>query len=100
MNHYNNNVIKNEAFSGESVGFTLKEQIYVRRGEVATLHNEQSPKVTTRIKTTLFWLGRNPLEKNKEYFIKIGTAKVGMSVEEILNVINASNLKDEKKDFS
>ena len=33
-------------------------------------------KVTTRLRTNLFWLGKEPLVKKKDYVIKLGTAKI------------------------
>ncbi len=77
---------------GDSVGFCLNEQIYVTRGEVATKSNEIKPHVSKRIRVNIFWLGKNPLTKDKEYFIKLGTSKVGMHLEEVIHVINASDL--------
>ena len=89
---------KLKASSQEATGFTLKEQIYVKRGELAARYNEKAPNVTTRIKVNLFWLSKIPMVKNKEYILKIGTIKVVAIIEEINNVIDASNLKYEKKD--
>ena len=86
------------ACAGEAAGFTLNEQIYVKRGELAAIHKQTSPKVTTRIKVNLFWLSREPMVLGKEYLFKIGTAKVSAELEGIESVINASDLKYEKKD--
>ena len=61
--------------AGYSTGFTLEEQIFIKRGEVATLAQEQEPEASARIKTNLFWLGKEPLTKDKEYHLKLGTAK-------------------------
>lgn len=88
---------KAKATVGYSTGFTLEEQIFVKRGELAVLHNEQKPKITTRMKVSLFWLGREPMELNKSYFLKIGSAKERVKLEKIEGVIDASNLKGEKK---
>ncbi len=77
---------------GDASGFTLEEQIYVTRGEIAAKDGELAPKTSKRLKVSLFWLGRKPFEKNKDYFLKIGTTKVGVKLEEIYRVINASNL--------
>ena len=77
---------------GDAAGFTLEEQIYVTRGEIAAKDGELSPKTSKRLKVSLFWLGRKPFERNKDYFLKIGTSKVGVKLEEIYRVINASNL--------
>ena len=90
-----------ESYSSEAgfaTGFTLEEQIYVKRGEIATRSDEQHPYVSTRIKVSLFWLGKNPMIKKKEYFLKLGTARIPVRLEKILRVIDTSNLNaDEKK---
>src|SRR5262245_42227172 len=56
------NTVPPEAVSvGDAAGFTLSEQIFVSRGEVATLARQARPHVTTRLRASVFWLGRNPL---------------------------------------
>jgi bifunctional enzyme CysN/CysC len=86
------------AEAGYATGFTLKEQIYITRGEVATVANQIKPSVTTRMRVNLFWLGKQPLEQEKDYLLKIGTAKVGMKLETILRVIDASTLDSQVKE--
>jgi bifunctional enzyme CysN/CysC len=81
-----------EATAGQATGFTLTEQIYVTRGELATRAAEPQPRVSTRLKVSVFWLGRQPLSRRKEYLLKLGTAKVPMRVEQIHRVINAATL--------
>ncbi|HEX5069746.1 MAG TPA: adenylyl-sulfate kinase, partial [Vicinamibacterales bacterium] len=78
--------------AGEAVGFTLREQIYVARGELAAIRDEPRPHLTSRLKVSLFWLGRRPLERAKSYVLKIGTARATMRVEEVHRVIDASDL--------
>jgi bifunctional enzyme CysN/CysC len=78
--------------AGESAGFTLTEQIYVGRGELAVRAGELPPAVTTRLRVNLFWLGREPFTLRKEVTLKIGSAKVPARLEEILRVIDASTL--------
>ena len=86
------------AHAGEATGFTLAEQIYVARGELASLANEPRPDVTTRLRASVFWLGRQPLVRNREYILKLGTARVPMRVESVHRVLDASTLDaDEKK---
>jgi bifunctional enzyme CysN/CysC len=80
------------AEAGWAVGFTLQEQIYVPRGEIATLEHEPRPQVTTRLRVSLFWLGKEPMVKRKEYLLKLGTARVTARVEEVLRVMDASTL--------
>jgi bifunctional enzyme CysN/CysC len=85
--------------AGYATAFTLEEQVYVTRGEIAAKTNESPPKVSTRLLTSLFWMGREPMLPAKEYMVKIGTAKVPATLEKILRVIDASTLEaNEKKD--
>jgi bifunctional enzyme CysN/CysC len=77
---------------GWAIGFTLTEQIYVNRGNLAVVANETPPKVTSRIRVNLFWLGREPLVPKKEYYLKLGSDKVEAKVEEIVRVIDAATL--------
>lgn len=87
------NAEKRDSISaGYSTGFTLDEQIYVKRGDLAVISGQKEPKVTTKIRVNLFWLGKNPLEKNKEYYLKLGTSKVIIRLEEVLKVLDASSL--------
>ncbi|HEX6105210.1 MAG TPA: GTP-binding protein [Gemmatimonadales bacterium] len=78
--------------AGQAIGFTLHEQIYITRGEIATLEYERRPQVTTRLRVSLFWLGKEPMVKRKEYLLKLGTARVTARVEEVLRVMDASTL--------
>ncbi len=78
--------------AGYQTGFTLQEQIYVARGELAAVAGQPRPQVTTRLRVNLFWLGKDPLIKKKDYVLKLGTARVIARVEEITRVIDASNL--------
>ena len=80
------------AVAGQAVGFTLREQIYVTRGELAARAHEPRPQLTTRLRVNLFWLGRRPLIPGREYVLKIGTARTPVTVESIDRVIDASSL--------
>jgi bifunctional enzyme CysN/CysC len=80
------------AEAGWAVGFTLQEQIYIARGELAALESQPRPQVTTRLRVSLFWLGKEPMVKRKEYLLKLGTARVTARVEEVLRVMDASTL--------
>jgi bifunctional enzyme CysN/CysC len=78
--------------AGESAGFTLAQQIYVQRGELATLAHEPQPVTATRIRTSIFWLGVRPLEVGRSYTLKLGTARVSVHLEHIERVLDASTL--------
>ena len=78
--------------AGTAAGFTMTEEIFVKRGEIACLADETPPKVGVRLKVNLFWLGKANLIQNKTYHLKCGTAKVEMRLEKVERVVNASNL--------
>jgi bifunctional enzyme CysN/CysC len=88
-----NRPIQTEAQAGQATGFTLTEQIYVARGELVARAGELKPEVTTRLRVSLFWLGKQPLLKKRDYIFKLGTARVICRLEEIHRVVDASNLQ-------
>jgi bifunctional enzyme CysN/CysC len=91
---------KTYAKVGEAAGFTLEEQIYISRGELLCKSGELKPQIGKKILVSLFWLGRKPFVKKKDYFIKLGTAKFPVKLDEINRVINASNLDtNEQQEF-
>ena len=83
--------------AGYSTGFTITEQIYVRRGELAARAGDHEPEVATKIFASVFWLGREPLKMDKSYFFKINTAKVSGKIAEIRTVLDASTLENQTK---
>jgi sulfate adenylyltransferase large subunit len=87
-----NRVAPSVVGAGESAGFTLAQQIYVQRGELATLAHEPQPVTATRIRTSIFWLGTRPLEVGRNYTLKLGTARVSVHLEHIERVLDASTL--------
>lgn len=82
-----------------AVGVTLEEQIYIKRGEIMTIDGQDPTSVSSKIKVNLFWLGLENMILDKKYILKIGTAKVNVTLQEIINVMNSSDLSVEKRDF-
>lgn len=82
-----------------ATGFTLEEQIYIRRGELMTLASEKKPQVASMIAANLFWLGKKEFVKNKTYFLKIGCEKVKVELESVTNVINSSSMAAIQQDY-
>jgi bifunctional enzyme CysN/CysC len=80
-----NRPTQTKAEAGWAVGFTLQEQL-------ATVEGQPRPQVTTRLRVSLFWLGKDPMVKRKEYLLKLGSARVPCRVEEVLRVMDASTL--------
>jgi bifunctional enzyme CysN/CysC len=89
---------KEQIGAGYATGFTLSEQIFVSRGELATVAGQTKPGVTSRVRANIFWLGKEPLRKEKEYLLKLGTARIGAYLEEVTRVIDAASLDVLEKD--
>jgi len=83
--------------AGWTPGFTLKEQIYINRGDVMCRADETLPKMGTIFQAEIFWMGREPMVLKKEYKLKIATAKVPVWLKEIKKVINAAELQKADK---
>lgn len=83
---------KNGAFAGQSTGLTLETQIYVRPGEMVCKRNEIHPHVSNKFKANIFWMGKLPLIKGKNYKLKIATQQVPVVLSEIISVLDASEL--------
>lgn len=84
-----------EVTAGMAAGFTLEEQIFISRGEVATRADEPKPEISTRIQARIFWMGKEPLLKGKNYWLKTGAAKTSVALESILRVVHAASLETE-----
>lgn len=80
-----------EAAAGQSVGLTLDNQIFVERGQVAS-HAEHAPVITNSFKARIFWLGREPLVKDRRYKIKLATCEVQAELRAISHVIDSDTL--------
>ena len=79
------------ASAGQSVGITLDEQIFVERGQVASLA-EAPPTLSHSVKARLFWLGRSPLKVGSRYKLKLATAEHAVEVTAIERVIDVEDL--------
>ena len=93
-----NSTPKDFMSAGYASGFTVTEQIYIKRGELCVKYDavksdeKIKPLVSTTFKASLFWLGKEPMILYKTYYLKIGTAKVDVKLNKIIKVINASSL--------
>ncbi len=81
-----------EAVAGESSGFTLETQIYIRPGEIMCRAKEKLPHVATHFKANVFWMGKQPLVKRKNYKLKIATQQVPVMLTDIIHVLDACEL--------
>jgi bifunctional enzyme CysN/CysC len=83
---------KIEAHAGEAIGITLETQLYIKPGEVITTLRDSPPKVNSRFKANIFWMGRSPLIKGRSYKLKLATCRIPVTVAEVLQVLDAAEL--------
>jgi len=83
---------RKNAIAGQSAGFTLDTQIYIKPGDIMCKMEERRPHVSTKLKANIFWMGKQPFVKNKNYKLKLATQQVPVILSEILHVLDASEL--------
>lgn len=83
------------ASAGHCIGFTLDEQIFVERGEIAS-HKKEAPFLTNLFRARLFWLGQDALEVGKKYRLKLVTSEYKVEVREIEKVVSTDDLSHNK----
>lgn len=80
------------AIAGDSVGITLREQIFVERGHVAS-HQTETPIETNRFNADVFWMAEEPLQKRSRYTVRVGTQEMKCQVVAIEQVMDSSSLE-------
>ncbi|MDH5719619.1 MAG: GTP-binding protein [Spirochaetia bacterium] len=81
-----------KAMTGQAVGFTFDTELYVRPGEVMCKTKETLALSGSLIKANLFWMTQRPMIKGKQYKLKIGTASAAVWLQDIISVLDASDL--------
>jgi bifunctional enzyme CysN/CysC len=71
-----------EAAAGQSVTFTLADDIDCGRGSVIAAADE-APEVADQFEATIVWMDEEPLLPGRSYLLKLGTAEVGASVTDL-----------------
>jgi len=84
---------KSLAEAGEASGFTLTTQVYVRPGEIMVRPTDTLPEVGTRFRANIFWVGRVPMSREKEYKLKVGTARATVLLVGIVSTLDAAELR-------
>ncbi len=84
---------RRQALPGECPGLTLATQVYVKPGEILCRAAEPLPKVSSRLRANIFWLGREPMVPGRRYKMKLGAARIPVWLTELHTVIDASKLE-------
>jgi len=82
--------------AGMSIGMTLEDPLYLTRGEIGVVGEEESPCVAESLHVRLFWLDEEPLEEKKQIVLKLGTKRVHAEVGEIFKVIDSATMQEKK----
>ena len=77
--------------AGDSIGITLREQIFIERGYVGS-HFADAPIETNRIRADVFWMSRVPLHKGSSYTLRLATQEVKCQVVAIEEIMDSSTL--------
>ena len=79
------------ASAGESIGVTLQEQVFIGRGAIA-VHEKELPCELSRFKARIFWLGKKPFIKGRNYKLKLATQELECRIESVDRLIDSSSL--------
>jgi bifunctional enzyme CysN/CysC len=82
---------REEAIAGDSVAFTLDEDVFVERGVLAS-HPDQAPREASRIAVRLFWLDKAPLKPGERLTLKLGTTEREVEIEAITEALDVESL--------
>ncbi|PJI08269.1 MULTISPECIES: GTP-binding protein [Clostridium] len=85
----------NEVSAGMSVGITVEDEFYNKRGEIIC-HKDSPITVSKAFNANIFWMGKEPLKKGKKYKLKIATQELEVEIYEINKVIDAATLKQKE----
>src|SRR5437660_38978 len=77
--------------AGDSIGITLREQIFVERGYVAS-HSKDAPIETNRFHADLFCIARQPARLSHLYSVRISNHEVKCQIVSLDEVMDSSSL--------
>ncbi len=87
---------KVEAHTGEVIGITLDDRIFVERGHTGS-HLKNPPMLSNVFRSNIFWLSPKPLKVGNSYKIRYGTHEAMVSVQSIDRVIDTDDLAQNEK---
>jgi bifunctional enzyme CysN/CysC len=80
------------AMAGQCVAFTIDDDIFVERGQIATAP-EAAPAEGHAFVAQLFWLGRDPLEVGRRLKLRLATGEHDVTIDRIGHVVDVIDLK-------
>ena len=83
---------KTRAVAGESTGITIKDKLFIDRGNVICV-KEDKPTMTKQIKGNLFWMDKGPLKNGEHVGFKCSIQETKCKVEAIQRRMDSSTLE-------
>jgi bifunctional enzyme CysN/CysC len=80
-----------QAGSGQSIGITLDQDIFVARGDVITLPHQRAT-AARRLRARLFWLDQTPLGVGSALTVRVGTGEARGTVTAIAYAVDPGQL--------
>ena len=87
---------KTECVSGECIGLTLNDKIFVERGNIIS-HVGKPPQLTNIFEANIFWLSQKKLSLNRHYRIRIATSEYKINFKKILKIIDTHDLSNKSQ---
>jgi len=81
-----------EAYTGQSIGITTEEQVFLNRGDVVCLPGKE-PVLTDRFSANIFWMAKEDFSKNERLAIRCATQETTCKVENIKKRIDSSDFE-------
>lgn len=91
--------LDSESGAGRSVAIALPHGVRLHRGEIGARRGA-SPRIGSELKASLFWLGKTPLQKGKEYLLRLTTVEERVRVRSIRRVVQTESLTARRGDLA
>lgn len=86
-----------EAFCPQSVTITLEDEIDISRGEMI-VHPDNVPHIGRYFETMLVWMDEEPMDRNKQFFLKHNTNTTRATVEDIQYQVDVNTMERRQAD--
>ena len=87
-----------QAFPPMSVTLTLEDEIDISRGEMI-VHPDNQPSIDRHFEAMLVWMDEEPMDPNKQFYIKHTTNMTKARIDEIRYKVDVNTLEQSKIDF-
>ena len=85
---------KDEAFAGQAVTLTLEREVDVSRGDIL-VHPDNLPHVDETFEATVVWMAEEPLQTEKQYYLKHTTRTANAVVARIHHRVDVNTLQEQ-----